>query len=387
MKVNLISINSSIDEIYKISRPHLTEIPSEIEFVKMNMPISQFKRYVLHIESSILFRDLMFTFRPIVAWARSNRTSPYTRGGKRLAIDEISYIDKSKFRSAKDKLETVFDLVDKGEQQDFINNKMPMFVSTEYCMDIDLRQLINIVYTFESHCHKYFEIFYGALSREITQFPNLYESAFKVDLFNKVSITDEEKNYGEVHEQIGGMHMIKVRIAHNLQGQFIRQHSSIIKNGLWNLASEDLSNLIDKTGEMEIDVICYLLHEQLFNLSSTRSCWFAKMDHEDNNSWSYVLKDYIKKLDPKQFLQQLPCQGKCDRCKIKADMMPKIYHKEINPPCPIFLENPYIIDQRVEQYNSDSEIMKKWMECKKYIRFNPNNKYNKVYGDTEYLDD
>ncbi len=35
-----------------------------------------FAQYVFHVNSSVLFRDIMFTVRPIVVWAKSNRTTP-----------------------------------------------------------------------------------------------------------------------------------------------------------------------------------------------------------------------------------------------------------------------------------------------------------------------
>lgn len=391
MEIRLLNSYSSIEDVWKISRPYLHEqdIPSEVEITKMNLPVNQFKRYTLYSKSSILFRDLLFTFRPITVWARSNRTIKFNEYNLKLAKDEALVAGGPLLvESQTRKLNKVINAVQAGEKQDYAKKKLPWFTETEFCIDIDQRQLVNIVYTFEEHEPTFFELLYESLESIIDNWNEIYDNAIKVDLYPKIALSKDELVYGEVHRIEGDMHFIKTKIKGNLQAQFIRQHSSTIKNGLWNLVNnkgkgDNAFKVYDGDCELDIDIAIYILSSQLKNLCSTRTCWFAQMDKEDNGSWSYVLKDYIKEMTTAQFMKQLPCGGKCCNCKIEGDMIPRVKHTEVNPPCPILIENPFIIDQRLKEYKSDSEIMMKWKEAKKFIRYNPNNELNKIYSELQ----
>lgn len=123
----------------------------------------------------------------------------------------------------------------------------------------------------------------------------------------------------------------------------------------------------------------YISDRDFKGLVGTRACWFAQMDKEDKSSWSSIIGDYVSKLSPKEFINHLPCKGNGKSCKILNDMIPRVHHEEPNYPCAFILENPYLISDRIKKYNSSSKIMKKWLECEKFIPVNPSNEYNKIF--------
>jgi len=388
MKIELINKIDLMQDVWKLSRPYLhkEDLPSNEDLIKMNLPINQFKRVALHITSSILFRDLLFTFRPINVWARSNRTIKFNKDNIKLAYDEINriYPNSSKVtKKLEADLDKVIDRVNSGEKQDYVKKSLPLLTETEFCIDIDYRQLVNILYTFELHCKPLHDVFLISLFESNSDIISRaeYDTYKKVDLFSRVSLTEADYSLTSDFTSCGDMFAIRTRIRANLMAQFIRQHSSTIKNELWNAVDNNLGKVALLNCDISLYQVAYILESQLRNLTSTRTCWFSQFDKEDDSSWSYILKDVVSNMTEMEFLAQLPCGGDCNKCSIEGDMVPRIKHTEVNPPCPILIENPYIIDQRFEEYKSDSTIMNKWRLCKPYINYNADNKYNKIYSE------
>ena len=384
MEIKVISSTDDMLDVWRISRPHVLKSEDDsltnMDLLKMNLPINQFKVLTLHFKTSILFRDLIFTFRPTSSWAKSNRIVKFTKDNIWLSEDASILLTPDHLLEVHKKLDSVVEMVTNGERQDYAKKYLPLMTETEFCINVNYRTLINIVHTFEVHFPAYFVIFYNALCEVIKEFNYEYKEAIKTDLYNDVALTDDEIEMKEGHQSLASINVIKVNIKANLMAQFIRQHSSTIKNGLWNLVQQTYYAVCMSDCSLDVDCVAIISDSRWKNLVSTRSCWFAQMDKEDNSSWSYVLGDYIDKLKPQEFMRILPCKGCGSNCKILKDMMPKIDHSDVNPPCPILLSNPFIIDQRMNQYQSDSRLMKKWKECQKFIINNPVHPYNVHYG-------
>jgi hypothetical protein len=64
-------------------------------------------------------------------------------------------------------------------------------------------------------------------------------------------------------------------------------------------------------------------------------------------------------------------------------MKTRAYRLDCNIPCPILLENPDPIDERIIKFGSNSRIMNKWEECEGLITVNFDNEYNKAYYSEE----
>ena len=169
--------------------------------------------------------------------------------------------------------------------------------------------------------------------------------------------------------------------------QFIRQHYSTIKNGLYNTVQE-LSEESTKvfwtsasklTGATEVNVVVYADKESWENVVRARSQWFAQMDIEDNSSWSYLVGPYITDMSPQEFVDFLGVENGDD--PYKRNMMGSIDLTEVNPPSPFLIEDPSIVDYRIEKMKSNSLIMKKWKEVADagLINDNPDNELRKTY--------
>lgn len=380
--IELLNMNDQILDVWMKSRPHLDNSNFDAKKIKMmNLPVNGFNTITLFIESSILLRDLLFSFRPIEAWAMSNRTFKYNHDNLFLS-DEVEFfgIDSSDLHK---KLDEVIKCVINGEKQDYAKQRLPMMTSTRYCVQFSFRTLLSVLYTFKLHIPKYFELF---RDHGIFDMIKISEEDFdlmnKVDLYYKVSISDEEKSMCGKSSKMGDMFFVSEEVTCNLMAQFIRQHSSHIKNELWNKVSSDFENSLNMICNSNVQVVGYIDKYSMKNLTSTRTCWFAQMDKESNASWSVILGDLVEKMNPDEFIEQLPCHGDCNNCKIKGDMIPRVTRDEVNPPCPILIENPFIINERIKNYDSNSRIINKWKECIELIDVNPDNEYNKIYYST-----
>ena len=150
----------------------------------------------------------------------------------------------------------------------------------------------------------------------------------------------------------------------------------IVKSGMWNSLSSNHKLFMMKRTKDPVEMTIYLTEDNIHSLQSTRCCWFAQMDKSNNQSWDYILREMIDKLNPSQFLNILPCHGCGDYCVIKDDMMARVDKIDSHfYPCPLLIEDPSVIDERIKKYGSDSVIMKKWKESQSIISFNPGNEY------------
>lgn len=382
MKLKLINKNTdNIRDVWKISRPMLSdnEIPNRNELISMNLPVSSFETYTIEVTSTILFRDLMLTFRPLIAaWAQSLRIKKFEYG-------ELSLDEDSESQEASLYLNTCINRVKSGEIQDYVKEDLPWSTETTYVISLDFRTFQNIVFTLLEHqvkgCYKWYDFFKSSTGLTDKDFAKLN----KADLYRLVSLTKEEKElpYGDSG---GYMHALKANVLPNLMAQFIRMQTHTVKNGLWNLVLEHGVEAIEckRMSDTPVDVIAYLDDDSFKRIVSIRTCSFAQMDKESKGSWSSVLKPIVEKMSPQEFMMQLPCKGDKTKCRIQKDMEIKLSHKDENLPCAILLDNPYLIDNRINKFKSDSEVMKKWVSIKPLIKIDVNNKDNLEYHSDKY---
>jgi len=356
---------NSYDEKKKawlISRPHLdhADLDKDIGMIEsMDLPINGFASYVLHFNSSLLFRDLIFSIRPVVIWAKSNRTTPINENNMFLS-GEYNINKRHESNRDIDSLNFAFNLIKQGNPQDFAKKKLPMSCNTEFTISIDDRTLVAFIKLLKYHNKELYEIYGKRILNVIGKEYDYIDNRHSVDIYEKLAISQEEyeniDSSFNVLDSIISVH----KVSGNLMSQFIRQHYSVIKNELFNIVNSKSLFDIYLNCDDDIVVAAYSNKHSIKKLISTRTCWFAQFDQSDNSSWSYILKPFIEKMSSKDFLDQLPCNGLPNNCKIKADMIPRIDLKEVNLPCPILIENPILIKRRGVKYSSESEVFKKW---------------------------
>lgn len=380
ISVELISSNDEVLNVWNITRPHQKLGIKDNEIKRMGLPVNGFANYNLKITASLLFRDLMFTVRPISPWAISNRAVPFTPGNMSLSKEEFELLSIEDQVIVDEQLYKVIENVMLGKElQDYAKNYLPRITSTTFCVNMNLRTILNYVFTLFIHYPKYYSLIGEKILNAISISKDQFSDFSKSDLYNKLALTDRELSINS-HTYLGGeMHYLPAEGSGNLISQFIRQHNSVVKNGLYNELTDDFIGALKKTQNDLVKAGSYLDEDSLNNLIKTRSCFFSMMDKEDKNSWSSIIGSYVDKMSPKEFINKLPCKGCKDKCKVEKDMVTRVHRLDCNIPCPILLENPDPITERIEKFCSDSKIMKMWSNCKDLITINPDNESNKIY--------
>lgn len=385
MKFKLIESSGSVIRSWEFARHYLNDNQTELNVMKMNLPVNSFVTYEFQVTSSILFRDLLFTIRPIVsAWAVSNRVIDFNE--LVLDEDELTFIEEESTRcNLSNKLKECIDRVNAGEYKDYVKEELPLLTRTQYSIKINLRILMSLLYTLELHAPKYFNIIQPNILSELGMNDDIYRVLIKYDMYDRVRITNSEYDIidGKGYARVGEMHVVSGYPSANIMAQFIRQNSSIIKNELWNMFVSDYLSVASSLSNIKVHVLGYLETSAFESLTRTRTCWFAQMDKSGPTSWSCILDSIVASMSNEDFISNLPCAGNCNRCRIKGEMIPRVTGVDHNIPCPILLESPDLVDDRINKFYSNSGVITKWKESKYLIHDNPNNELRLQYGNKE----
>jgi hypothetical protein len=382
------SLNCKRDA-WVLSRPHLDHSNLDIkEIEKMDIPVNGMSHYVFHINSSLLFRDLMLTLRPIVPWARSNRTTPMSNKNMFLS---------GEYKGLKDyalqvMMNSMYEDIKSGIPQDFAKKKLPMAANTEFTISVDDRTLVSFLKVLYLHNKDLYEAYGKLFLKAMEKEEDYLLSRHTVDIFDKLALSEAEvKAIGTTNEYLESFTGV-YELSLNLASQFIRQHFAKIKNGLYNMIDQKpLLQLVYIRCFDTIPVALYTDRATFRRTLSVRSCFFGQWDHAGSDSWSNILDPYVKHQTNEEFLKLLPCEGVCTQCKIFEDMKPRLQAGrvqkiirggkevtitgEVNPPCAILIEKPEMIDFRVKKYGSNSVVSQKWVALVEagLIKDNPEN--------------
>lgn len=386
--VTLINTIDSLAEAWRVSRPYLSESESaevvRTELEGIDLPLNGMKHYHFSITSSLFFRDLLFTLRPLnSAWAMSLRTVKYT--------PETIFLS-SEYQGTRDEhiiqgyMDICYDMISQGLAPDLVKDQLPMAVSTQYSISVDDRTLITWLKTLRNHSydiyHTYAPLFLNAIGRSDEYVAN-YPSA---DIMNKLRISDKERELVGTTQSMGGYVMSAHELQANIMAQFVRQHYSVIHNELYNYLSpvegEEFNTISTMKCDEIVTVAMYGEYDSWERVMSNRSGWFASMDFDGRAGWSTVVESFIKDLSPEEFRVFSRNANGTDPYKFE-DALPRVYRLEPNLPNPFLIEDPSIIQMRIDQVGGGkaSSVMKKWEEMRDagIINDNPDNELRKIF--------
>ena len=378
--VELRSVQDDVCDVWDISHTHTKKTTDNKPLLKMQMPLSGFRNYCLHITSSILFRDLMFTIRPSVGWALSMRSFVYTKDSVKLSSECSMISDENKVIELQNKLDNVIERVQNGESRDNAKQDLPMMTAIQFDIMIGHRHLVNWLYAIKLHIPRYFEFIKDAFFSACQFDEELFNDTKKSDIWNYLALTPSELGYksGD-NNSLLDMHALFTEVQCNLLAQFIRQNQSTVKNGLYNICNEDFDKALTMYSNSLVKCGAYITTDSLNYLLSKRSCWFAQFDDNNKSSWAYLLGDAVNKMSVDDFVANLPCGGLARNCDIKQDMVNRANHEDLSPPCPIFIESSEMMELRLAHYKKTSALTDMWEKVCNGIYNNPNNEYNKAY--------
>jgi len=380
VSVELLGKMDYIKKAWEISRPHLN--PDEVDFkavIEQDLPVNGFAYYYFKMSGSILFRDLLYTVRPINSWSCSNRTAKLSPENVFISGEYDNPLHYSEF----DRLavEQVFIDLENGVAQDKAKLNFPLSFSYTFLLGIDYRTLMSFLKTLRETNPFLFKE-YGLLMMlaagiemwqlELNSVKSFYE---------EYALTDDEFHSVGKNFQILDMFSGVEEVIFGLHSQFIRKNYSSIKSSLWNLISDFKDNIINVNlqSTSRVTVAYYFKGRQFRKLLSVRSCFFSDMNE---NMWGQIIGSVAKDMDTDTFIEQLPCHGDHDKCVYFEDIYSRVKLKEVNHPCPILIEDTSMIDKRIIK-QGENRILNKYKECvvDRLINDNPNNKYRREYED------
>lgn len=355
-------------EAWKTSRPMFTEESLNFDKVaEMDLSLNSMLVYTFEMRSSVIMRDLIFSLRPMEGWALSTRSMPINRDTLRLA-EEFRHRDDQYA-----KVQTMFDRLEAGESRDKIRGILPCSLSSTYTFTIDFRVLMSFCKTIEKLDRDLFDTYCIPMLIATDNF-DAYDSTSIRSCEQYYLITDDERiNDTKV---VGNMAIGHYKMKMALASQFLRQHYSKIKIGLWNIIQDTYYMSLDIDQNYLVDVVFYIDRNSYHKLMAMRSHWV--IDHS-YDMWGKPVGDYIANMSAKEFWEFTPAGGgKQD--PYFADAYNRILLEDPGVPCPIMTEWYGAIAERRKEVG-DNQILDKYEElfAEGFIKDNPNNEHRQKY--------
>lgn len=353
--------------------------------INNDLPLTGFHNFTFKIGSSILFRDLVLTLRPIQVWATSSRIVKLENLGM-----EADYPISKK---AQEDYERVVKAQAKGEALDVSKRYCPLQQYTEFCCVLDLRTLVVFCKTvkecdeelFHSHCVPMLEaVGFSEERMELIKSKGIYD---KLSIPQKKVATIDEC-VGLRYQETDLSYELGVKVAFALGAQFIRQHYARVRSSCWNELKEiGYRKMLERYNSSdEFYYVSVGEKEQWQQVCSRRTCFVAQFDWKDPFGWDFIIGKWVDKMTPFEFANNLPCKGCGKNCNIFNETKLRLFTKRAdrerwtnnppdeNPPCPLLIEDPSMIDERKRMYHSNSSIFEMWEYfVKKFVPNNPNN--------------
>jgi len=359
VSVKLIDMMDSREYAWKISRPwHNHDDIDMIDIGKMDFSLNSMQVFTFKITSSNIFRDLMFSLRPIEGWAVTSRTQPFTNDTLKMS-EEFAGIDN--------RIDEAIAREHKGESRAKLRGILPVGLSTTFTIMIDRRMLISFCKSIYQLNFDLFSLYCIPMLREAGLRMEFSEATMKpAHIFTQ--IRDEEMIHG--FEQVGGFIIGHYNIKAALASQFIRQHYSKIKIGYWNMV-EDYFN-IDMVQNDKIDVTFCIDSAAYENLMRIRSSWLIDWSHD---MWGQFVSDYIQNMTTEEFWEFIP-----DTKDFSDEIMNRVNRKDDELPCPIFCEWKNILIARRKEIG-ESPIIDKYLDLfdEGYVKDNMDNPHRKTF--------
>lgn len=354
-------------QAWKTSRPKFTEENLHFDKIEeMDLSLNSMAIYTFEMRSSVWMRDLIFSLRPIEGWALSTRSMPINRNTICLSGE---FSDSEMGQAGIDEM---FDKMESGISRDHARDCLPLSVSSTYTFTMDYRVLI-------SFC-KNLKILNESLYQEYGV-SMLHAAGITMRKFHSSTVRSSLEYYKiDEGELINGIHrtgnMIHghYRMKMALASQFLRQHYSKIKIGLWNITYDYYD--LDIRQRDPIDIVFYTDTNSYHRLMAMRSHWV--LDHS-LDMWGSIVGDYIKNMSPLQFWEFTPAGGdKTD--PYWADCYNRVLLEDPGVPCPIMTEWPGAITERRKE-TPDSPVLDMYEKLfeEGFIKDNPDNEHRIKY--------
>lgn len=311
-----------------------TSRPNEIGATKqaimnIDVPVNELEDFVLVMHVPVIVRDLVFTLRDHVAWARTSRADDITHW-------EIYHSVAQKFE-IKELYDEMMSRKNLGWPQDKFRSLIPLSYMTEFTIKLSARSLIRFMSGVEALFHKVNEQEVHILNM-LNEFHRELHKCFRNSVYGSIS----QYAYG-VHDILPYKPMLKKDYAmmngpfiqlgfkampFMLRAQLVRHRPIQFVDDFFDLLVDD-GLLTPMECNLQIEMMMTIGMAQ--SLIVKRNCWIAQAD-----IWQQVVKPLNNLLgDNGTDAPLLPCSGKL-HCPVGKDNQLRFENKDPAPPCPLW---------------------------------------------------
>lgn len=358
--VKLIKEVDGREHAWRVSRPKFKEENLNLDEIgKMDLSLNSLRIFILEIQSSTIFRDMIFALRPIDGWALSTRSMPINEDTLRISSEFSHYPEDH------EGIEEMLRRVDAGESRDATRELLPTTLSTKYTIAINFRVLMSFLKSLRTLNRCLFD-HYGALLIEATNTKKEFEESTVQPAHNFTMIKSKERIHGikTLGNMVFGHYEMKMALA----SQFLRQHYSKIKIDYWNMVPDYYS--LRYSQRDKIAVVFYIDEVAYSRLMSMRAHWVLDWSLD---MWGTIVGEYIDKMTPWEFWNFIP-NGNGKKDPYYADVYNRIIGEDPGLPCPIMCQWPEMLDLK-EKEIGHSPVLEKYRDLVSagYLKDNPNN--------------
>lgn len=342
-------------EAWNASRPNDLSA-TKAAIMNVDVPVNELEDFVLLVHAPLIIRDLFFTLRDHVAWARTSRADNimewdiYHAYFHTLEVKELytEMLHRKKL----------------GQSQDRFRSMIPLCYMTDFTVKLSARSLIKFAAGVA-------DMIAAGLDGNVT--------TMLVDLHRELTRAIKNSAYGTVHPRaygatnlmagtfelkknyvtgIGPWIMIgRKEVPFQLRAQIVRHRPIQFTDGLFHLFTDDgLLAPIECTLPMEL----MMRTDVARSLVVKRNCWIAQAD-----IWAPIVQAINSILGAEEE-PALPCTGK-DTCPVAQDNLLRLGGKDPAPPCPLWCgftkaEPAEIEATKLEMMNyaHDRKALAKW---------------------------
>lgn len=319
-----------VQDAWKHSRPNDTPQPWDV-VAKIDVPVNEMEDFVLELFVPIIIREIIFTMRDHVAWARTSRVDNLNDWPiQRDVLENMRPELKALALEMKTQMMT--------KDQDDFRMLLPLAYMTHFTLKISARSLVKLAQLFgemswsgyDRTVANIFEDVHDALMGALIGTPYYDVAAEKK--YQKISLISNEWEPFHFSEAkvLGGVMVARIKaVPIALRAQLVRHRPLSIRDSLHNyFRTPDLALPI----KSPVDIELAMTVQQGIELVKKRNCWISQDD-----LWRPVLDTINSALGRQDASPVLPCND-CNKCPIERDNVLRHEGKDPAPPCPIWLK-------------------------------------------------
>jgi hypothetical protein len=332
----------NVAKAWGTSRPN-DKTSKLVDVLKVDTPVNEIEDFILTVKCPIIFREMLFSLRDHVAWARTSRVDDLNRW-------EV-YYQYADHPGVKECYKSMMSAQVRNEAQDNFREWLPMVYLTSFTLKLSARTLIRFTQGINElrksisleRSPKLWDMvndFYKELRWAINQ--SIYQD-LPIETYGAENIFPMCDNIDvanvSVMQEFVYCYVTDVPVS--LRAQLVRHRPVMIRDTMRNFLTEDGVTMPIRS---PVDVAMVMSLETAQNMVKKRNCWIAQED-----LWSPIVKQLNKALGPSDgFI--LPCTNKTE-CPVAQDNQLRYDGKDPAPPCPIWCgmgAKPVTFNQRTD---------------------------------------